>query len=115
MFLGKKSEKVTSLRRIAGSPLSVLNSHLTGSTRQTPQAAPLTKRKPLMTNASEYITHIVSRSPCLICTGSCRPDAQPSRRTYRHACEHPTIFTHYHAYQYGILISIFSKIFLKAV
>ncbi len=66
--MGKKSEKVTTIRRIADSPLSVLNSHLTGSTRQTTQTTPHKTRKPLKPNASEYIRHILSRSPRLICT-----------------------------------------------
>jgi hypothetical protein len=68
MFLGKKSEMVTSLRRIADSPLSVINYQVRGTPRLTPQAKPPRKRKPLTLKGFEYLRYILSLSPSLICT-----------------------------------------------
>jgi hypothetical protein len=63
MFLGKKSEMVTSLRRIAGSPLSVINYQVRGTLRLTTQAAPQRTRKPLTLKGFEYLRYILSRLP----------------------------------------------------
>jgi len=61
--LGKKSERVTTIRRVTDSPLSVINYQVRGPPQQTTQATPQQTHKPLMPNASENIKDIPDSLP----------------------------------------------------